>query len=169
MLPSVFAKIMSPAADSVGGNGVARPLQMPRSVDTMTVTMTWSHSKAVENKALFPHLVEDQSSRGLDRSMHREFDKLRDEAVESGRGKPLVRIAAYLLAISSINQQEGRPVDIVGDDFECGFVAECLGFEIDELAMHLVELSRRGLIELCPLRGLRLRDLDGLVKLGETG
>ena len=105
----------------------------------------------------------------LTRAIDRELVILRSELVEAGSGAPLIRVASYLLAVSGINASEGRHPEFIGDDMKCGATAEMLGFEIDELASHLVELARRSLLAFCPPHGLRLTDIPALERLAEGG
>ena len=97
-----------------------------------------------------------------DEDIEREFEFRRACIVASGRQTPLVRVAAFLVSLSSINANEGRDPWVVTETFSCGFVADYLGLSVEFLAAILVELERRGLIEPCLPAGLRLKDICAL-------
>jgi hypothetical protein len=78
---------------------------------------------------------------------------------------PLARVAALLVAISQNNSYEGRNPQTMPDGLTSGFVADLLGVEIGTLAAMLVDLRRRGLIDIEEASGLRLKDIAGLERL----
>ncbi|HKZ96989.1 MAG TPA: Crp/Fnr family transcriptional regulator [Hyphomicrobiaceae bacterium] len=98
-------------------------------------------------------------------AVEREFESRRDRLVESGRARPLERVAAFLTALSRNNTIEGRDPCLITDSWQCGTIANFLTLSVDGLASILVELEGRGLIEPCPPLGLRLKDVEGLEKL----
>ena len=61
-------------------------------------------------------------------------------------GKPVERLAAYLLAAASIGDNEGGGT-MVWDALPSGYVAHVLGVSIDGLARGLADLEQMGLIE----------------------
>ena len=91
----------------------------------------------------------------------REFVARRDALVLAGSTSALAKVAAFLLATSYLNSREGRDGAIIPESLTCGVVAGYLQIDIDALAEQLVELQRRGLIELVG-RGLHLVDLTRL-------
>jgi len=94
----------------------------------------------------------------------------RNSLVESGRRNSVGRVAAFLVALSQINKHEGRDANVIDASWQCGIVADQLELGLDVLARILMEFERRGLIESCPSRGLRLKDLVTLEGLaGEEG
>ncbi len=97
-----------------------------------------------------------------------EFAVLRDRAVTSGLSKPIVRIAAFLLAISDMSKRESGREIIVPDDLKSGYVAETLQMSLDCLADGLQQLEARGLIERTD-GGLKLKQIPVLEVLAETG
>lgn len=100
----------------------------------------------------------------LSAAADREFDCLRARAVESGRAKPVERVASFISALSHLSADEGRDPTLVTDEISSGFVAEQLDLTIDGLARALRELERRGMVRPTP-EGLRIADVTGLEKL----
>jgi CRP/FNR family transcriptional regulator, anaerobic regulatory protein len=101
---------------------------------------------------------------------NREFTTLRDNTVEAGCGAAaLGRVSAMVLALAVINAREGRDPLVIGDDLGCGMIADALGYSVEELSTHLVELSRRGLITAGSAHELRLTDLAALEQLIQSG
>jgi CRP/FNR family transcriptional regulator len=78
---------------------------------------------------------------------------------------PLARVASLLLAISRNNSYEGRDAETMPDTLTSGFVADLLGIDIGSLALLLVDMRRRGLIDSDDSSALRLRDIAGLERL----
>ena len=106
----------------------------------------------------------------LQQALEREFELRRNSLVESGRRNPVERVAAFLVALSQINKREGRDANVIDASWQCGIVADQLELSLDAVARRLVEFERDGLIESCPSRGLRLKDLVTLEALaGEPG
>ncbi len=96
----------------------------------------------------------------------REFDYLRRKSLQGGLLPPLVRLANFLLAVSSINAAEGRDATLIPDDYASGFVAEQLKMSIDTLATALLGLKQRGFIATSG-KGLRIIDPTGMERLSE--
>ena len=74
-------------------------------------------------------------------------------------------VAAFLLAVSQFNKDEGRDPSIVTDALDCVVVADWLKLVLNALRLLLVELAKRQLIAPCDAQGLRLIDLTGLEAL----
>jgi CRP/FNR family transcriptional regulator len=102
-------------------------------------------------------------------ALHREFAYRRHLFSASNRQKPIGRLAAFLLAVSEFNKDEGRDPTIVTDSLNCGVVGEWLALDFDNLRRALVELQKRRLIEPCDPLGLRLIDRVGLEALADGG
>ena len=100
-------------------------------------------------------------------ALQREFEFRRDELAKADRS-PLHQTAALFVALSGLNQHEGRDPCVVTDSLECGTVAAWLGMDVDVLADALVELEQSGLIQRHPPHGLRLMDLAGLQRLADN-
>jgi len=98
----------------------------------------------------------------LNDPLERGFEALRASIAEATQKLPLVRVAAFLVAVSRINGHEGRDPCVVAESCPSGVVADLLGLSIDRLAGILVELERLGLIEPGEAGVLRLRDIGGL-------
>jgi CRP/FNR family transcriptional regulator len=109
----------------------------------------------------FNHRAKQRHAEALDR----EFAYRRDLFTASNRQNPIGRAAAFLLAVSQFNKDEGRDPNIVTDSLKCGVVAEWLDVDLDTLRRALVELEKKGLIEPCDPLGLRLIDAGGLQML----
>lgn len=103
----------------------------------------------------------------FDHAVQREFAYRRDYMVTAGRFKPLVRLAAFLQAVSQQNAQEGHDPTLIDDTLECAVVADYLGVSVDVLGSELVELEKRGLIQPASDHGLRITDPVRLRKLAE--
>jgi len=97
----------------------------------------------------------------------REFDYLRKRAIDSGKGKPVERLAAYLSVLSHISAEEGRDPLVVSDELASGTVAEQLDMSIDGLSYALCELERLGIVR-ASSEGLRISDLNGLENLARV-
>lgn len=95
------------------------------------------------------------------------FAARRDRLVSSGRGKPLVRLAAFLAVLSHRNRNEGGDPSVIGDGLSCGFVGDLLGLSLDELELALLQLEMKGLIVPAPGLGLRITDTAGLEALAD--
>jgi CRP/FNR family transcriptional regulator len=102
-------------------------------------------------------------------ALHREFAYRRELFTAANREKPIGRVAAFLLAVSRFNKDEGRDPNIVTDSLKCGVVAEWLELDLNNLRRALVELERKRLIEPCDPLGLRLVDPGGLELLADGG
>ena len=149
------------AGDIVGLGGLDRHMW---SAEAVTETRITCLPASVQDELV----ARDPAIRArLVRAIDRQLVVLRREMVDAGAKSPLVRVAAYLLAISGINASEGRDREFIGDDLQCGEVADLLGFDIDELAGHLSELVRRSLLAFCPPHGLRLLDVQALEQLAD--
>lgn len=109
-----------------------------------------------------PRLKSKQSD-----AVEEEFAARRN-ALTASKLPPAQRLAAFLAAVSRVNQSEGRDPGRIADFVTCGSVSDFLSFDIDTLRGALVELRARGLIEHCPPSDLRLIDLDGLERFSET-
>lgn len=93
---------------------------------------------------------------------NREFAFRRATLVEAGLGKPIVRLAAFLLALSRRNRDEGRDPLLIDDTEDCAVVASYLGVTLDVLALTLVQLEMRGAVRADLAGQLRLTGLDVL-------
>jgi len=115
------------------------------------------------------HLVEadGQLAARVAAAADREFDYLRNRAIESGRGKPVKRVASFLAALSRVSAMEGRDPSLVTDDIPSGAVAEHLAMSIDALACVLRELEERGIVK-NTADGLRIADIDALEKSADA-
>jgi CRP/FNR family transcriptional regulator len=95
-------------------------------------------------------------------AMAREFAFRRESLVNSARERPMVRLAAFLVAVSNRIREEGGDPAIIDDSVNCGVIAGFLGMSVDLLASSLSKLEIRGLVETAPPHGLRLKDIQAL-------
>lgn len=118
-------------------------------------------------QSAIPALVENDSfaQRRLADETEREFAYRRSALVRLTQGQPVQRLAAFLLAVSRLNEVEGRDPAIISDSLECGVVAKYLGLDLDTLSSALVELGSKGLVEQSPTGGLHLRDRVAMDRL----
>lgn len=109
-------------------------------------------------------LIEDDAHNKAryDDAMAREFKFRRDSLVNSARERPMVRLAAFLVAVSNRSREEGGDPTLIDDTVDCGVIADFLGLSVDLLALALMQLELRGLVETAPPHGLRLKDIDAL-------
>jgi CRP-like cAMP-binding protein len=76
----------------------------------------------------------------------REFGYRRRQLVASTAQDPVLRVAAFLTAVSRLNEIEGRNPNVIAEELRSGDVADFLKMEVEALAQALVELERRGLV-----------------------
>ena len=111
--------------------------------------------------------TDDHLAARLSTTADREFDFLRERAVESGKGKPVERLASFLTALSHMSANDGRDPMIVTDEVSSGLVAEHLDMSIDALGRALRELESRGMVS-PTAGGLRISNMNGLEKLARV-
>jgi CRP/FNR family transcriptional regulator len=107
----------------------------------------------------------------LAQAIEREFELHKSSLVEAGRQNPIERVAALLVGLSQVNDQEGRDKDVIVAPSQCGAVAGRLELSIDDLASTLSDLEALGLIEACPVpgatQGIRIKDHDRLAEIAD--
>ena len=103
----------------------------------------------------------------LHEATEREFELRRTSIVQRGLEYAIERVAAFLVVLSHNNSLEGRDPHLIGDSMECGIAADYLGLSVEKLGALLVELKKRGLIDLCPDKSLRILDINALQELAE--
>jgi CRP/FNR family transcriptional regulator len=101
----------------------------------------------------------------FDDAVAREFVLRRESLVSSARERPMVRLAAFLVAVSHRSREEGGDPTLIDDSVDCGVIADFLGLSVDLLALALMQLQMRGLVETAPPHGLRLKDVDALEEI----
>jgi CRP/FNR family transcriptional regulator len=111
--------------------------------------------------------ADDHLAARLSAAADREFDILRERAIDSGKGKPVERLASFLTALSHMSANEGRDPMIVTDEVSSGVVAERLDMSIDALGSALRELESRGMVR-PTAKGLRISNLSGLEQLARV-
>jgi CRP/FNR family transcriptional regulator, anaerobic regulatory protein len=97
-----------------------------------------------------------------DDEMQREFVFRREMLSNASRERPVVRLAAFLTAVSRRISDEGGDPTLIDDSVGCGVIADFLGLSVDLLALGLMQLEMRGLVEVAPPHGLRLKDIAAL-------
>ncbi|MBS0252941.1 MAG: Crp/Fnr family transcriptional regulator [Proteobacteria bacterium] len=100
-------------------------------------------------------------------AIEREFAFRRDSLASAARERPMVRLAAFLVAVSHRIGDEGGDPSFIDDTVDCGVIADFLGLSVDLLALALMQLEMRGLIETAPPHGLRLKDVPSLEAIAE--
>lgn len=102
-----------------------------------------------------------------DDAVAREFTFRREDLADSARERPMVRLAAFLTAVSHRTRQEGGDPTLVDDTVGCGAIAEFLDLSVDHLALALMQLEMRGLVETAPPHALRLKDIPALEAIAD--
>lgn len=100
-------------------------------------------------------------------AVEREFTFRRESLVTAARERPMVRLASFLIAVSRRIRDEGGDPSFIDDTVDCGIIADFLGLSVDLLALALMQLEMRGLIETAPPHGLRLKDIAALETIAE--
>lgn len=103
----------------------------------------------------------------FDDAVEREFAFRRDDVSNAGRSRPLVQLAAFLIAVSRQNEDEGRDPTFIDDTLECAVVAGYLGISVERLESVLIELEELGLVQSAPHHGLRIVDMERLEELAD--
>lgn len=112
-------------------------------------------------------LIEDDAhaKARFDDAVEREFIFRRDSLVSSARERPMVRLASFLVAVSHRSREEGGDPTLIDDSVDCGVIADFLGLSVDLLALALMQLEMRGLVETAPRHSLRLKDVAALEEI----
>jgi CRP/FNR family transcriptional regulator len=97
----------------------------------------------------------------------REFDYMRVRSIESSRGNPTKRVAAFLAAMSRMSAGEGRDPSVITEEFSSGAVAEHLNMSVDALAGVLRQLEAQGMVAAAD-KGLRITDIAALEKFADA-
>ena len=100
-------------------------------------------------------------------SANEELLRRRDRLVHIGRNNPTVRLAAFLVAIVHLNPDQGSGGLVISEKTDSLFVADLLGFSIDELATHLLQFQSQGLVMPLPNGSLRITNLAALERLAD--
>lgn len=110
---------------------------------------------------------DDRLSFRLTAAVEREFDYLREKTLRHASITPTARVANLLLALSSLNDSEGRNGNLISDDLTAGFVAERLEMSIENLSVALLSLKIHGAVKDTP-RGLEIVDMAALHRLADA-
>jgi CRP/FNR family transcriptional regulator len=97
----------------------------------------------------------------------REFDFMRVRSIESGRGNPKKRVAAFLAALARLNADEGRNPGVITEEFSSGAVAGHLNMTVGDLAGVLRQLESDGFVA-SDTDGLRISDIDALEQYADA-
>jgi len=98
-------------------------------------------------------------------AVEREFALRRDYISSMGASRPLVKLAAFLIAVAHQNANEGLDPAVIDDTLECAVVAGYLGISVGQLADLLVELEEMDLVQPAPHHGMRVVDMERLEAL----
>lgn len=104
-----------------------------------------------------------------DRIIERELTERRDHLVDVGRNDPVGRLAAFLVVAAHQNRNDGFGGFEIADTINCAFVADLLGFSIEELSRTLLHLQSEGIVRSLPDGELRIIDLAELERLADEG
>jgi CRP/FNR family transcriptional regulator len=96
----------------------------------------------------------------------REFAARRSSVI-AGQISPVRRLAAFLVALSRINEYEGMDPSCIREDIKASYVCECLALDMGTLGRALVELKAQGLVDNGAHSTLRLKDLEALERLSD--
>jgi hypothetical protein len=107
------------------------------------------------------------SSASNNDSADEELLKRRDLLVHVGRKNPTVRLAAFLVAIVHLNPDSGSGGLVISEKTDSLFVADLLGFSMDELVKHLLQFKSQGLITPLSNGSLRITNLAALERLAD--
>lgn len=110
---------------------------------------------------------DDRLSFRLASAVEREFDYLRDKALAPRDLPAAARVANLLLALSGMNNSEGRAPDLISDEITAGVVAQKLNMSIDKLGAALVLLKKEGAVRETSA-GLRIVDPQALKRLADA-
>ena len=97
----------------------------------------------------------------------REFDYLRDKAINTRKRSPVERVASYLVVVANVNLTEGRDAMLVPNEICSGFVAERLQMSVDTLTIALLNLQKKGLIA-ATTGGLRITNFTELESFADA-
>ena len=130
-------------------------------VSTARAMVTAVVSVIVESNFEEMLLTDDQLSLRHSIAGEREFDYLRDKAINARKRSPVERVASYLVAISNLNIPEGGEAILIPNEISSGFVAERLQMSLDTLSLALVNLEKRDFIAATPA-GLTITNFAAL-------
>ena len=102
----------------------------------------------------------------LDAATEKEFEYQRLRLSAAAANSPIVRVASYLVALSTMNMREGMDPHLV--DRPSAPVASFLKVSADQLAHILLLLQILGLIQPEGPTRLSLKDLDSLRKMADA-
>jgi hypothetical protein len=100
-------------------------------------------------------------------ALDRELSERRDLLARIGRNDPVGRLAAFLVVAAHQNRNDGFGGFEIADTMNCAFVADLLGFSIEELSRTLLHLQSEGIVRSLPDGGLRIIDLAELERLAD--
>jgi CRP/FNR family transcriptional regulator, anaerobic regulatory protein len=104
--------------------------------------------------------------RKQDEAVKRDFEYGKTLASDRGRSATIECVAAFLVAVSRQNTDEGRDPSIVFDSGQCVLVTSLLlDMESSILEQALARLKRMGVIEPYPNGALHLRDIAALDRI----
>lgn len=114
-------------------------------------------------------VAETKTSSLPEHVIERELSERRDHLVRVGRNDPVGRLAAFLVVAAHQNRNDGFGGFEIADTVNCAFVADLLGFNIEELSQTLLYLQSEGIVRSLPDGELRIIDLAELERLAEEG
>jgi hypothetical protein len=100
-------------------------------------------------------------------SAHDELLARRDQLADIGRKNPTTRLAAFLVAIVHLNPDQGSSELVISEKTDSHFVADLLGFSMDDLVKHLLQFKAQGLVTPMPNGSLRITNLAALERMAD--
>lgn len=102
-----------------------------------------------------------------DDAVKRDFEYGRELANDRGRSAPVERVAAFLIAVSRHNSNEGRDPAIISDSLKSGVVIGLLNLDFNALERSLIKLQRMGVIETSTAGSLYLKDIKAIERIAD--
>lgn len=139
---------------------------LERHVSTAQATIETAVREVSERELDALSEIDGSLSARIAAAADREFDFLRERAVNSFDTNAVDKAAALLMVLSQVNSAEGRDPTLIADEFTTGAVAQQLETSIDDLSHALQVLEHRGLVK-ATARGLQITDVAGLEALAD--
>lgn len=111
------------------------------------------------------HTLASSVSERQQHAIEREFADRRRKLVAANATSPIHRVAAFLSAVSRLNQAQGHDPERISDNLCVDAVAALLGLDVAILVKTLTELQARSLVARDEMGGLQLTNLEALERL----
>lgn len=111
-------------------------------------------------------LTDDVLGLRLTSAIEREFDYLREKAIQRANGLPAARFASYLVAIARLEGRDGGGPRLILDRDASPHAADLLGMDLDTMSAALAQLHTRGLVAVTG-GGLIITDIAALERFAD--